>query len=168
MGALAAAMLVAGCGPQKTPEQLAAEREDAAFEAAIQAASVQARAKLPYFWEHKRAYDAAPTHDAIEYDFMLRVAFDRKDGVKGVERIWIEAVGEQGDGRYSGFVATPPQHQGPLKRDDRIEFRERQIVDWAFVQGAGLVGHYTTRVELPRMDPEQAGNLRASLKENPP
>jgi len=166
---LALLALLSACGPStpKTAEQIAAEREDAAFEAELKTAISQARAHLPFFWEHKKDYDANPSNDAREYDFMLRVAMDRRDGVRGVERIWVDAVGEDGGGKLSGFVATSPLHLGDVKRDDRIQFSEGQIVDWSFVQGRGLLGHYTTRVELPRMDLERAGNLRATLLENP-
>jgi uncharacterized protein YegJ (DUF2314 family) len=170
LAALGLLALLSACGPAtlKTPEQIAAEREDAAFEAELKTAAAQARAHLPFFWERKREYDAIGGNDASEYGFMLRIAMDRRDGVRGVERIWVDAVGDGGAGKLSGFVATPPHHLGDLRRDDRIEFTERQIIDWSFVQGRGLLGHYTTRVELPRMDLEQAGNLRAALLENPP
>jgi uncharacterized protein YegJ (DUF2314 family) len=162
--------LVWACGPStpRTPEQIAAEREDAAFEADLKTAVAKARAHLPFFWEHKNDYDANPVADAQEYDFMLRIAVERRDAVRGVERIWVDAVGEDGAGKLSGFVATPPLHLGDLKRGDRLQFAERQIVDWSFVQGHGLLGHYTTRVELPRMDPARAADLRATLLENPP
>jgi uncharacterized protein YegJ (DUF2314 family) len=167
--ALALLALLSACGPStpKTPEQIAAEREDAAFEADLKTAIAEARAHLPFFWEHKKDYDANPVADAREYDFMLRIALDRRDGEKGFERIWVEAVGEDGAGKLSGFVATSPLHLGDLRRGDRLVFAEKQIVDWSFVQGRGLLGHYTTRVELPRMDLERAGNLRATLLENP-
>jgi uncharacterized protein YegJ (DUF2314 family) len=99
----------------------------------------------------------------------VRISLDRRDGAKGAEFIWVDAVGQDVDDELlSGFVATPPLHLGNLKRNDRVRFRESQIVDWSFVQGHGLLGHYTTRVELPRMDLERAGNLRATLLENPP
>ena len=167
--ALPIVALAWACGPStpKRPEQIAAEREDAAFEADLRVAIAKARAHLPFFWEHKKDYDANPVADANEYDFMLRIAMDRRDGVKGVERIWVDAVGDDGAGKLSGFVATPPLHLGDLRRDDRVDFAESQIVDWSFVQGRGLMGHYTTRVELPRMEPTRAANLRATLLENP-
>jgi uncharacterized protein YegJ (DUF2314 family) len=140
--------------------------EDARFLAEMKMATASARTKLPYFWERKKAYDQAPVVDAPEYDFMLRIALPRRDGVDAREMIWVDAV-DNDQGRLSGYVATAPMHLGDLKRTDRITFADRDIVDWAFTTRHGLVGHYTTRVELPRMDLERAANLRASLTENP-
>ena len=48
-----------------------------------------------------------------------------------------------------------------------IDSTERQVLDWAFLRGEELIGHYTTRVMLPRMDAEQAEGLRSMFGENP-
>jgi uncharacterized protein YegJ (DUF2314 family) len=41
------------------------------------------------------------------------------------------------------------------------------VVDWAFMRGDRLLGHYTTRVMLPRMDTTQAEWLRPLLSDTP-
>jgi uncharacterized protein YegJ (DUF2314 family) len=60
-----------------------------------------------------------------------------------------------------------PQFLGPLKEGAIVEFDEEQVVDWAFLRGEELMGHYTTRVELSRMDAQRAADLRSMFGENP-
>jgi len=48
-----------------------------------------------------------------------------------------------------------------------VEFQQSQIVDWAFMRGNALLGHYTTRVLLPRLDSQQAEWLRPLLSGTP-
>jgi uncharacterized protein YegJ (DUF2314 family) len=164
-GLLALALLLApaACGPN--PDAAMSE-DDRRHERDLREAVSKARAQLSFFWQAKAEADAAP-EDHTNYDFMLRVELPRRDGTPGKEMIWVDAVADDANGRHSGYVASKPLHLGELKQGDRLDFNARDIVDWSFVQGRGLLGHYTTRVELPRMDPAQAESLRSLFKENP-
>ena len=66
-----------------------------------------------------------------------------------------------------GQLASAPRHLGDLKKGAIMEFQESQVVDWAFFQGEKLLGHYTTRVMLPRLDTTQADIMREVLSADP-
>ena len=147
---LAAVLLLAACG----------ESEEARFKKDLAAATEEARGKLAYYWEH---FDA-PEID--EYDFSLKVALPRRDGVDGVEEVWVENIARDDD-NVVGELMVDPLYLGELREGAIVDFTEAQVVDWAFLRGEELIGHYTTRVSLPRMDPEQAEGLRSMFGENP-
>jgi len=133
---------------------------EAKYEKDVAAASVQARGKLAYFWEHFEA----PEVD--EYDFSLKVAFPRRDGEEGTEDAWVENIARDVD-TIKGELMVDPKYLGELRGGAIMDFSEKQIVDWSFLRGEELIGHYTTRVMLPRMNPEQADGLRSMFGENP-
>jgi uncharacterized protein YegJ (DUF2314 family) len=152
--ALAAALFLAACS--------GGTDEDVQYKRDLSAASQQARAKLSYFWEH---YDAQA---ADEYDFALKVAFPRKDGQSGTEDAWVEKLARgPGANDLSGELMVDPLYLGDLKRGALMNFEERQVLDWAFLRGEELLGHYTTRVMLLKMPVEQAEGLKSILGENP-
>ena len=146
----AAALLLAACG----------ESEEARFQKDLAAATEEARAQLPYYWEHFEA----PEVD--EYDFSLRVALPRRDGQQGAEDVWVENIA-RGEEKLTGELMVDPAYLGNLREGAIVDFKEDQVIDWAFLRGEELIGHYTTRVSLPRMDPEQAEGLRSMFGENP-
>jgi len=119
-----------------------------------------ARASLPVFWERF----AEP--GARDFDFSLRAALDRRDGQPGVEEAWLDNIA-RGPDRIIGELAAPSRYLGGLKEGAIVEITENQIVDWAFFEGDKLLGHYTTRVMLPRLDSTQQEWLRAMLSPDP-
>lgn len=133
---------------------------DAAFKKDLAAATAQARAKLPFFWEHF----AAPEVD--EYDFSLKAAIPRRDGQPGAEDAWLENIARS-DAKIVGELSVAPRYLGELRAGAIIELQQSQIVDWAFMRGNSLLGHYTTRVLLPRLDSQQAEWLRPLLSGTP-
>ena len=60
-----------------------------------------------------------------------------------------------------------PLYLGDLREGAIVEFDESQIVDWTFLRGEEAIGHYTTRVMLPRLPADQAEGLRSMFGENP-
>jgi uncharacterized protein YegJ (DUF2314 family) len=146
----AAAVMLAACG----------ESEEARFRKDMEAATEEARGKLAYYWEHFEA----PEVD--EYDFSLKVALPRRDGEQGAEDVWVENIARS-DEKLIGELMVDPHYLGNLREGAIVEFQEDQVVDWAFLRGEELIGHYTTRVSLPRMDPQQAEGLRSMFGENP-
>lgn len=152
---LAACVLaLAACG-----EAPAADPE-AEFQRELAAAKEAAKASLSVFWDTF----AAPGAD--DYDFSLKAALPRRDGQSGAEEAWVENVARAPD-KIVGELSAQPRYLGDLKEGAIVEFQPGQIVDWAFMRGDKLVGHYTTRVMLPRMDTTQAEWLRPLLSEAP-
>lgn len=147
---------LAACSQSSDPE---AARE-AAYQKALSAATAQARAHLGYFWTHEQA----PTD--TEYDFRLKVSLPRTDGQKGDAWVWVESIAREGDTLSGQLAAETPELAG-IKKSDVVEFTEPQIVDWAFISGVKLYGHYTTRVMLPRLPPDQADAMRSMFGDNP-
>lgn len=133
---------------------------DAEFERRLAAARDQARASLPVFW---RSF-AEPADG--EYGFMLKAALPRRDGQSGAEEVWADNIARASD-KVIGELANDPRHLGMLEKGAIVEFQEDQIVDWAFFQGEKLLGHYTTRVMMPRLDSVQQDWLRSVLSDEP-
>ncbi|MEQ1780767.1 MAG: DUF2314 domain-containing protein [Hyphomonadaceae bacterium] len=133
---------------------------DAQFQHEVFAAKDKARVNLALFWEHF----AKPTPD--EYGFSLKAALPRRDSQPGVEEAWVENVARAPD-KIVGELAAAPRFLGDLKKGAIVEFQNDQIVDWAFMRGDRLLGHYTTRAMLPRMDSTQAEWLRPLLSDTP-
>ncbi|MDP3740683.1 MAG: DUF2314 domain-containing protein [Hyphomonadaceae bacterium] len=154
---LAAALALAACPLVGCS---GAEDSDAKFQRDLAAASEQARGKLDYFWEH---FEAGQPN---EYDFQLKAAFPRRDGQEGTEDAWVENLARGAD-KYVGELMVDPLYLGDLREGAIMEFAEPQIVDWSFISNDKLIGGYTTRVMLPRMDAERAEGLRSMLGENP-
>jgi uncharacterized protein YegJ (DUF2314 family) len=147
------AFAIAACSVQVDDPEAAYQRE-------LSAAKDAARANLPVFWERF----AQP--DAGDFDFSLKAAFPRRDGQPGVEEAWVENVARAPD-RIVGELSVQPRFLGDLKEQAIVDFQEGQIVDWAFMGGDQLFGHYTTRVMLPQMDSVQAEWLRPLLSKTP-
>lgn len=133
---------------------------DAEFERELAAARDAARASLPLFWQHF----TAPADG--EYDFMLKAALPRRDGQSGDEDVWTENIARATD-KVVGELANDPRYLGVLKKGAIVEFQESQIVDWSFFQGEKLLGHYTTRVMMPRLDSVQQDWMRSVLSDDP-
>jgi uncharacterized protein YegJ (DUF2314 family) len=153
---IAAGLLFAACSGPTDPDVA----HEAAYQKALSAATLAARAHLGFFWTHEQA----PT--AAEYDFRLKVLLPRRDGLPGKAQAWLETVARDGDALAGQLAAETPELVG-LKQGDRVEFTEPQILDWAFFSGEKLYGHYTTRVMLPKLPLEQADAMRSMFGENP-
>ncbi|MEY2756558.1 MAG: hypothetical protein RIR33_336 [Pseudomonadota bacterium] len=149
---LVALVLLACSGEPADPE--------AAYQRELAAAKDAARASLAAFW------DRFATPEEGDYDFSLKAALPRRDGKSGVEEAWVENVARS-PSKIVGELSAQPLYLGDLKEGAIVEFQESQIVDWAFMGGDRLFGHFTTRVMLPKMDGEQAGWLRPLLSETP-
>jgi len=133
---------------------------EAEFQRELATAKEQARASLPVFWESFKEPGAE------DYDFRLKASLDRRDGQPGQEEAWVENV-VRSDSGIVGDLADQPRYLGDLKEGSVVQFQEHQVVDWGFMRGEKLLGNYTTRVMLPRMDTTQAEWLRALLSATP-
>lgn len=149
--------MLGACSPSPADKEAARE---AAYHKALAAAADQARAHLAYFWRH----ESAPGDN--EYDFRLKAALARKTSSGPVDE-WVETVAKEEGGKLSGQIAADLADAPELHKGDVVEFSESQVKDWAFFSGEKLYGHYTTRVMLPKLPPEQAETLRAMFADNP-
>lgn len=134
--------------------------DDAQYERDLAAAREQAKASLGFFWQHF----SEPAQD--EYDFSVKAALPRRDGIPGVEEAWVENIARSPD-KIVGELSVKPRFLGDLPEGAIVELQNDQIVDWSFMRGEKLLGHYTTRVMLPRMDTTQAEWLRPLLSAKP-
>ncbi|MGE0531954.1 MAG: DUF2314 domain-containing protein [Hyphomonadaceae bacterium] len=148
---------VAACGnnaPTEAPpvEQSEAEAAATAQAAALQAATDEARAGLPRFWELQGANDG----DA----FWLKVAYATPDG--GSEQIWLNRIRGGPEG-LTGVVQNQPQNLPSLRLNERAPINVNQIYDWSITRGGRTYGHYTTRVILSSRSPEERAQSQAFL-----
>lgn len=125
---------------------------------AVKAAMEEARSSLNVFWALKAKNDPAYTN------FSLKVALKTVNG--SVEHIWI-ANAEQHEGMIRGIFANDPINLGDFKIGDGISFPASNVSDWQYVKNQKLYGHYTTRVLVSRLPPEQAAQYLLMLGENP-
>lgn len=151
--AAACALALAACSAATDDPEVQYQRD-------LAAAKDKARASVDVFWKHF----ANPADG--EYDFSLKAALPRRDGQPGVDEQWVENIARAPD-KIVGELVGQPRYLGDLKKGAIVAFQSDQIVDWAFMQGDRLLGHYTTRVMLPRMDTTQADWLRPLLSETP-
>ena len=147
------ALALAACSGQ-------VEDPEAAYQRELAAAKDAARGALSIFWERFVQPEEG------DYDFSLKATFPRRDGQPGVEEAWVENVARAPD-RIIGELSVQPRFLGDLKEHAIVDFQENQIVDWAFMSGDRLLGHYTTRVMLPQMDAAKAEWLRPLLSKTP-
>lgn len=153
---LSLGVALSACSAPVDPE---AARE-AAYRQALAAATAEARAHLAYFWVHEQA----PAES--EYDFRLKVALPRGDGHPGRVEAWVDSAARDGD-RLSGQLAADTPELPGVGRGEVVTFAEADILDWAFFSNERLYGHYTTRVMLPKLPPEQADAMRSMFGDNP-
>lgn len=132
--------------------------EDFAFRKAIRAASAEAQAQFETFWAH---YEAPAEN---EYDFRIKI--DLQGEAPPTDEgggLWVEDVVRT----EAGFAARAASVAGTVSEGDAVSFVQADIRDWSFVRGEELIGHYTTRVLLPRLPPDQADALKSMFGENP-
>ena len=84
-------------------------------------------------------------------EFMIRAAVD--DGAGGYEYRWLENIVIEPDAAISGDLNTEGGAATSLKPGERFRAEPDAIVDWAiFTESGGIVGGYTTRVDVSRAD----------------
>ncbi|HEX5007773.1 MAG TPA: DUF2314 domain-containing protein [Hyphomonadaceae bacterium] len=137
----------------------------------------EARAHLPYFWQHQQAPATG------EEDFSVRVAFPAiRDGKPAHDLIWVTGVnrvddriggrlgvvGVNGvDGSIDGPLALTSDLMPNLRDGDVVSMTEDMIIDWGFRRGNKLIGFYYLRITLEEFAPAEADQIRTNLGENP-
>jgi uncharacterized protein YegJ (DUF2314 family) len=118
----------------------------------MEAAKREGRATLPEFYRHF----AAPARD----ESMFSVKFDLLPGPE-VEYIWAHVSKRDGE-LLLGELTNDPIATG-YRYGQAMRIREADVIDWQYLKGSRMQGHYTTRVLIDRMPPEDAAQVRAAL-----
>lgn len=121
-------------------------------DAAMNAAITRARAELPGFFQRL----ARPGDDERNFSIKYNLTPDGEP-----EFIWA-AIESRRDGVTVARLANNP-HDPRFKLGQRVEIRDADVIDWAYVRGTVMQGHYTTRVLLDHLDPAQAASVRAAM-----
>ena len=124
-----------------------------ADDAEMNAARAEAQRRLPEFF----ATLAAPQPS----DRMFMVKFDLNRGVGDAEFIWADNI-QFGGGQIRGRLANNPVNPA-YTEGQTVVIRRQDINDWGFFRNAVMQGNFTTRVQLTRMPPQQAAEIRRGL-----
>ncbi len=80
----------------------------------------------------------------------------------GWEHIWVNDVKHEGD-FLIGTLANQPAEPG-YKIGDPVRVAIKDVSDWGYRDPAGkMQGHYTTRVLLTQIDPQEAASIKESF-----
>lgn len=119
----------------------------------MNAAISRARATLPGFWQK------FAEHPANEKDFSVKLAIS--DG-QLTEHFWCGPVEKNGDG-YACAIANEPQDVKTVEYGQRMTIDPAIISDWMYMRDGKIVGGETIRVLLPRMNEDEAAQVKAML-----
>lgn len=94
----------------------------------------------------------------------LKVTFAASNGN---EHIWVNRIARDGDG-FIGLLANEPRYMPGKRHGSAVEFKPDAIIDWALPTDQGkFFGHYTTRVLIQNIAPEERGRIRSILNLRP-
>lgn len=111
------------------------------------------------------ALETASTGSTAFLDgFTVKVAIPAE---QGTENIWVGDLRREGNA-FSGRFANQPRYLPGKQIGSDVDFDQSVIIDWALPTANGKFwGHYTTRVILQNMAPEQARRIRSVLALRP-
>jgi len=109
----------------------------------------------------------ADAENAIHPALNLKVKIPLQDIDINEEMVWVDQLSLT-DTRFSGAVANAPVYRKGLQLGDTISFDRAQVVDWSVLDTSGrMYGHFTTRVILKTLPPEQAAQVQDVLMPTP-
>jgi uncharacterized protein YegJ (DUF2314 family) len=114
----------------------------------------KARSLLGHFWQ--KLGDPGPD----ETGFAIKVALPH--GRNSTESIWTKDI-ERKDGKISAVINNVPREVTTVRVGERIQIAEGQISDWMYMRAGKIVGNFTMRPLLKRMQPQDAARYRAML-----
>lgn len=118
------------------------------------AAIEKGRATLPEFL----ALAAAP-HQG-QSGFAVKVGFTGPQGRN--EFFWVMPFTVTGD-RVSGTLDNTPVYATQLHKGQTVGFGRDEVIDWSYLDSAGLHGHYTTCVILRRASDADRAQFRKQM-----
>jgi uncharacterized protein YegJ (DUF2314 family) len=152
---VALALMTAACDGEANADRAALEgRNDiqqvAEDDPVMNAAISQAKKSLPQFLAVLKQTGAKP--DDIGFKYPLG----------GWEHIWVGDV-KMEDGVLVGTLSNEPAQEA-FKMGQEVRVPINQVSDWAYRDSNGVMqGHYTTKVLLPQLDPQEAASIRESF-----
>lgn len=154
--ALLATLVVPACSRDapKPDRVINTEADDAALNEAMR----RARETAPNFW----AKFEGNTPGATEY--AVKLGMTGQDGFK--EFIWANPIRREGD-QIVARLANQPDHLQPLALGSEVRVDQSLLADWTYERNGRLYGHFTTRVLMPRMTPEERAQVEGSLSPEP-
>jgi len=127
--------------------------EDQAMKKAI----IDARAKLPHFWQIM----ASPKHGETEFALKVRVA----DG-DAIEHFWCTDIKIEKE-IVSGVIGNDAEIVTSVRLGQRITIKEADISDWLYIRDEKMIGNYTVRPLMKSMNQEELAFLKDHLGELP-
>jgi uncharacterized protein YegJ (DUF2314 family) len=122
------------------------EKSDPVMNAAI----AEAKKTLPDFVAKLDANKGSMTDIGFKYP------------LAGWEHIWVADVKHDGE-FLTGTIANQPAEPGH-KMGEAVRVAMKDVSDWAYRDEDGVMqGHYTTKVLLPQLDPQEAAGIKQSF-----
>lgn len=107
---------------------------------------------------------------ASQGQFRLAEGFAMKVAIRadaGIENIWVDSL-ERDETGFIGRFASEPKFLPDKRLGSAVTFGEGAVIDWALPTSNGKFwGHYTTRVILQNMAPEDGRRIRSRLALRP-
>lgn len=148
--ALAITVMSTTAACQASPQE---KREDivdfSADDKEMNAAKAEAQKTLPTFLAILA--NPAPGTDMIGFKYPLG----------GDEHIWVDNVKRDGD-YLTGTLSNVPVKEG-YQLGDAVRVPIKDVSDWAAQVDGKMQGHYTTRVILSHIPPEDAAAIKAQF-----
>lgn len=93
---------------------------------------------------------------AGDEDFFVKV---RIEDEHGIEHFWVGDLNLDSE-PYSGTIGNEPKTVKNVTEGQTYSFSRREISDWMYMNNGKMIGNYTSRVLLERMDPKEAEEIR--------
>jgi len=156
--ALLAMPMVAACS--REPSGAAPDRiiDTTADDETLNAAMKQATDTLDVFWAKFEAKAQGSS------DFVIKLGMTGQDGFK--EFIWAEPIRREAD-QVVARLANEPEHLRGLTLGSEVRVSQSLIADWSYAKDGKAYGHFSTRVLLPRMTPEERAQIEGQLSSTP-
>jgi uncharacterized protein YegJ (DUF2314 family) len=126
-------------------------------DAGIVAAKARAQAGLDRFFARLKNPAANESRFGLKFD--LNYGHPERGEA---EIIWTRDIQVAANGDIAGFLDNDPTTPG-FKSGDLVYIKRPAIADWAIRVGDRFEGHYTTRVLVAQLPPEDAAQVMARL-----
>ena len=121
-------------------------------EAALEAATVEARATLELFWQKFESRAA----EQYQLKAGLTTPFE------AIEHVWLKPI-ERRDGKILGVLISQPVDLADISAGEQITVDADRISDWAYFKDGKLYGAFTQRAMLDRISPKMRREIEAAL-----
>jgi len=156
--ALLATPMVAACSREQSSTPPDRIIDTTADDEALNAAMKQASDTLEVFWAK---FEGKPPGVS---DYVIKLGMTGQDGFQ--EFIWADPIRREGD-QVVARLANEPVHLRGLRSGSEVRVSQSLIADWSYARNGKLYGHFSTRVLLPKMTPEERAQVEGQLSSTP-